>query len=112
MPVAGSASLAMSGTCRLPLLFAFCTPGPVCQLGLANTVLSPPPLPILRLGVLHADSDAYVLLPLRLSAVPPVPVMYGSSAGLSTARVEPPQSKAPLSPLAAKNDIPCAAACW
>src|SRR5215470_19376944 len=61
-PLAGSASAETSGTSRLPLLYWFCTPGPVCQLGSLKKLLRPPPPPApwglrwVSLGLLHTDS--------------------------------------------------------
>src|SRR5258708_38019299 len=61
-PVAGSASAETSGTSRLPLLYWFCTPGPVCQEGCIKVLLIPPPPPAplglrcVSLGFDHTDS--------------------------------------------------------
>src|SRR5260370_15111833 len=61
-PVAGSASAEMSGTSRLPLLYWFCTPGPVFQLGSLKKLLIPPPPPApcglrdVSLALLQTDS--------------------------------------------------------
>src|SRR6266496_1827215 len=94
----------MSGTSRLPSLG---TPGPVCQLGFANSVLTPPPLAASEPSVLaisaavtfqaisgmydRAEPLAELLVEFQklpepsLNVVPPAPVTYGSEAVTSTA---------------------------
>ncbi len=95
----------MSGTVRMvPVTLV-----PVCQVGLANWVETPPP------AVLQALSELYVV-PDTLRLVPPTPVLYGLEAGKSTAftvepEVERVQSREPSSPDAEKIEMPWAAAC-
>src|SRR5215813_8593608 len=95
----------MSGTSRK---LSFGTPFPVCQLGLGNRVLTPPPpaamLPPFATAVavsfqaisgMYDSAEPFRLLlkllqkeeafPASLNCVPPTPVTFGELAGRSTA---------------------------
>src|SRR6185437_10544520 len=115
---------AMSGTCRHPGLQVD-TPAAGCHDGLAYTVESPPPPapPFSSQPNATAPWQSFhtgscfgsVTATPRFIEVPPTPVTSGSLAGESTASAVLPlacrQSSEPLSPVAAKIDCPCAAAC-
>ncbi len=60
------------------------TPVPVCQLGRAKKMLTPPPLVPPKLPSFHTVSLLTALPELRINVVPPTPVTLGSLAGFST----------------------------
>ena len=101
------------------------TPDAGCHAGRVNTADSPPPAapsfpPRLLSQVAKFgwpwQSFQTGSTPAPSRSVPPTPVMFGSSAGVSTASAEEPlplakQSAEPLSPVAATTVWPCATAC-
>ena len=81
-PVLG---LPTADTSGINLIAPASTPGPVCQLGRANTLLTPPPLPPEPVRATD-QADSLLIAPVegsRNKVVPPTPVTLGSSAGHS-----------------------------
>src|SRR3569623_138408 len=109
-PVFGSASSETSGTFRIVVEpFDAEEPAPLCQLGIAQKVLIPPP-PAAQLLSFQVVSD-FQLPEFKLSLVPPTPSTVSCEAGSSTARsvVSFGMSYAPVSPEAATAVWPCVA---
>ena len=110
--MAGSASAATSGTPRpTNPLGAVGTPASFWKLGRANASLTPPPVAPSPFASSFQVVSLAIVLPARVSVVPPHPIAPGADAGKSTSRApEVDPSVAPWSPAATRIVIPIVAA--